>query len=463
MEQTQLPGQHRKIEELLPTMALLLVFLSSCISTPVVYQQPRETLRSHGFESLQISQQERPEFQEPEGNLTLQDALSLTMAHNPELSVFSWEVRASKARTLQAGLRPNPEIEGEVENFAGSSTLGGFDEAESTISLSQLFELGDKRKKRLRVAELGQGLAEWDYQAKRLEVISRTSLAFIEVLAGQRRVELQTASLDLAREVLHTVSERADAGKSSSIETIRAQVVVSQGEISLGRARRSLEASRARLVTSWGRNAARFASAIGSFEETTDLPTLELLTARISANPDVFRWEVEIAERRARVELADAEATPDATVSGGARLLQGTDETAFVIGLSIPLPIHDRNQGRRREAAANLSRATEERRVAEIRVHSELIDAYQALLSSSQEVIALREEVLPAARSAYDGIRESYRQGKLTQLDVLDSQRTLFEVRDQYTRALTDYHRARTQVESIVGKPLADLMNGDSR
>ena len=463
MEQNQIPTQHPGPGILLPTMTLLLVFLSSCYTSPAVYQQPRETLPPRGIGAFESSKLIKPEQREPEDTLTLQDALSLAMSHNPEISISSWRVDASKARTLQAGLRPNPQIEGEVENFAGSSTLGGFDEAETTISLSQLFELGDKRRKRLRVAELGQGLAEWDLQAKRLQVISQTSLAFIEVLAGQRRVELQSASLDLAREVLDSVTERENAGKSSPIETIRAQIVVSQGEISLGRARRSLDASRAMLAAIWGSSSARFTSAIGSLDEIQDLPPLESLTARISKNPDVSRWDVEIAERRARIELVTAEATPDATITGGARLLQGTEDTAFVVGLSIPLPIHDRNQGRLREAEIDLSRATDERRAAEIRVHSALIDAYQALLSSFQEVTALREQVLPAAGAAYEGIRESYRQGKLTQLDVLESQKTLFEVRDQYARSLTDYHRARAQVEGLVGTPISELKIGGLR
>ena len=211
MEQIQIPAQHPGTGKLLPTMALILVFLSSCISSPGVYQPPRENLHPRDIGAFESSRVIEPGQRVPADTLTLQDALSLAMSHNPELSVSSWRVDASKARTLQAGLRPNPQIEGEVENFAGSSTLGGFDEAETTIALSQLFELGDKRRKRLRVAELGQGLAEWDLQAKRLQLISQTSLAFIEVLAAQQRVELQSASLDLAREVrLAVLAERLE-------------------------------------------------------------------------------------------------------------------------------------------------------------------------------------------------------------------------------------------------------------
>ena len=139
------------------------------------------------------------------------------------------------------------------------------------------------------------------------------------------------------------------------------------------------------------------------------------------------------------------------------------DETTFVVGLSVPLPLFDRNQGRRREAAFNLAKANEERRAAEIRVRTALSDAYQSLLSAYREAATLRDEVLPAARSAFEGISESYRQGKLTQLDVLDAQRTLFEVREQYTEALFSYHRARAIVEGLVGRPIVELDKGSAQ
>ena len=193
------------------------------------------------------------------------------------------------------------------------------------------------------------------------------------------------------------------------------------------------------------------------------VPALETLGVWIGANPAVSRWAVEIAERRARVELAEAQAIQDVTVKGGARLLQGSDDTAFIVGLSLPLPLFDRNQGGRSEAAFNLAKAKEERRAAEIRVRTALSDAYQALLSAYREVATLRDEVLPAARSAFEGISEAYRQGKLTQLDVLDAQRTLFEVREQYTEALSSYHRARARVEGLVGRPIVELDEGGAR
>ena len=441
--------------------ALMLWLLPSCSTPPAAHNLydpppmaiPMASIDRNGSESAV----------DPAGVLSLRDVLSLTLLHNPELASFSWQIRAREAVALQEGLSPNPEFEAEIENFAGSDTLGGFDAAESTISISQLIELGGKKALRVRVAQLGTGLAEWEYQRQRLEVLTRTSMHFIDVLAGQRQVELKSASLDLALDVMNGVSARIEAGRSSPLERTRAQVVVAQGRISLEQAIRSLESSRVLLASCWGKEVAQFPAVRGSLEQIDEIPEFDLLTSSLDKNPTVSRWDLEISERRARMELVEAEAVPDVTVSGGARLFQGTDETALVVGVSLPIPLFHRNQGLRREAEYNLSIATEKQKAVRVQLFASLHDSYQQLLSAYREVTALRDEVIPAANLAYDGIQESYRQGKLAQLDVLDSQKTLFEVRDQYTRALTDYHRARALVESLVGTPISELKNGGLR
>jgi len=445
----------------LTAAAMMLWLVPSCSTPPAAHILAIQPTKA--FQQTSVEPSGSESVVDPAGVLSLRDVLSLTLLHNPELASFSWQIRAREAIALQAGLSPNPQLEAEVENFGGSDTLGGFDEAESTISISQLIELGGKKALRVRVAELGTGLAAWEYQIQRLEVLTRTSMHFVDVLAGQRQVELKNSSLDLALEVMNAISERIDAGQSSPLERTRARVVVAQGRISLEQATRSLESSRVLLASCWGKEVAQFPSVRGTLEKIYEVPEFDLLTSSLDENPTVSRWDVEISERRARIELAAAETVPDVTFSGGARLFQGTDETALVVGVSLPIPIFHRNQGLRREAEHNLTIATEKRKAVRVQLFADLHDSYQQFLSAFREVTALRDEVIPAAAAAYQGIRESYRQGKLTQLDVLDSQKTLFEVRDQYTRALTDYHRTRSQVEGLLGKPITELKKGGSR
>ena len=71
------------------------------------------------------------------GSLTLSDALQLALQRNPQLQAFSLEIRAREAATLQAALLPNPELDVEVENFAGSGPLSAFKATETTVSIGQ--------------------------------------------------------------------------------------------------------------------------------------------------------------------------------------------------------------------------------------------------------------------------------------------------------------------------------------
>jgi cobalt-zinc-cadmium efflux system outer membrane protein len=64
----------------------------------------------------------------------------------------------------------------------------------------------------------------------------------------------------------------------------------------------------------------------------------------------------------------------------------------------------------------------------------------------------LREEILPGAQSAYEAAGKGFEAGKFSFLDVLDAQRTLFQAKTQYVRALGDSHRAAADIERIVGE-----------
>ena len=113
-----------------------------------------EPVLENSAEALELNDKE------PTGVVTLKQALSRALMHNPELKAFSLEVRALEARALQAGLFPNPEIDIEGENFGGTGEFQDTNVMETTIQLSQLIELGGKRSKRKQLAILEQELGK---------------------------------------------------------------------------------------------------------------------------------------------------------------------------------------------------------------------------------------------------------------------------------------------------------------
>ena len=389
--------------------------------------------------------------------VTLQKAIDLAIEHNPELNASRWEKRAMEGSVLQAGLLPNPEIEAETENFAGSGPFNGFDAAETTVQLSQLIELGGKRAKRSTYAALGRDLAQWDYQVKHADVVARTTLAFMNVLFAQERLTLMRKLLHLADEVLQVTSERVKVGKISPVEEIKAEVDRATSRIDVKHADFDLKAARRGLSGSWGGTVPTFSEARGRLDHMLPVPSLETLEGMVSRNPDVVRWAVTIEQHRAGVTLEQARGVPDLTVSLGVKHHNELDDTAFVMGISIPIPIFDRNQGATLEARDRVSKSREESRAVWLRVVNTLAETYQTLSRAHMEATDLARHVLPGARAAFEASEEGFRHGKFNYLDMLDAQRTLVSVNLRHIDALFAYQQARTQVERLIGQDMGKL------
>jgi cobalt-zinc-cadmium efflux system outer membrane protein len=389
---------------------------------------------------------------EPTGHLTLKRAASLALLRNSELAAFSWEIRAREARALQASLLPNTEIGIELENVAGSGNYRGFDQTETTISLTQRLELAGKRAKRTSVAVLGSDLAAWDYEIKRLDVFTQVTQAYMDVLSSQQLAALNTELVELARAVLDMVGRRVQAGATSPAEESRANVALSNAQIELARSRRELDAARRRLAATWNSTDPTFQQAGGTLETTLMIPAFEQLQARISQSPEIARWMVEMERRQAILSLEKAQAIPDPDFGAGYRRLNESDANALVFALSVPIPFFDRNQGAIEEARARLNQGDWQRLSTELRIQVLMTNAYQALSTAFDEASMLQTAVLPQAQKAYDTINDGYNLGKFQFLDVLDAQRTLFDARSQYIRALTDYRKARADLERLIGQ-----------
>ena len=387
--------------------------------------------------------------------ITLARALALTLERSPELAAFSWDIRAAEARILQAKLVPNPEISWDGEDFTRAGVQSATESMQNTLVLSQLIELGGKRSSRVREAQFDRRAAEWDYQVKRLEVLKATSLAFIDVLGGQRKVRLAEENVQLAEREIPITEKRLEAGKASNVELIRANTEVATARIELTEATHDLETARVNLAAQWGAKKATFPSVSGNLEELRPIPSLESLKTKLQANPELAKWTTERQRREATLSVARAEGHPDLTVNAGPRLLGASHaDMSLVAGFSIPLPLWNRNQGKIAEAEANVAKTSDERAAAEAGVYAELNEAYQTLQRATEEVRMLRDTVLPGAKSVVDQTTEGYATGRFSQLDVLDAQKSYIETRTQYVRALSDFQKAAAQIDALTAVPV---------
>lgn len=399
------------------------------------------------------------ETTDPTGPITLREALGLALTQSPDLSSFAWETRAREARLLQTGRFTNPSLGILAEDLGmdapAANALAAI-QRQTTIQLSQLVELGGKRGARRGIATAQRDVASMDYEAARLDLLTRVAESFVDVVSSQGATALARDTLEIAQRLHDAVAARVTAGAVSPLEETKSGVGLAQARIEAAKAGRALETHRAQLAALWGSSQARFERADGDLAILPAPPSISDLRTLLAKNPDLARWASEVAEREAVSSFERAKRWPDLTLTAGYRRFAEISDRAWLVGASIPLPIFDRNRHGVEEAQSRLNKARDEQRTAEARLNAALVAAHNALTGAFDEVAAIEATVLPGSQSAFDGMEEGYRAGKFSLLDLLDAQRSLVNSKTQRLRGLADLHKASARLERLIGRSLAE-------
>lgn len=394
---------------------------------------------------------------------SVSEAVAVALSQSPALKAAGARRGASRGERRQAGLRPNPELAIEGQNFAGSGPYRGVRSLESTVGVAQRIELGGKWDARVAFADAGLTVSEREYEAARLDVIRDVTKAYAAAVAARRGMEIETERRRLADEVLRIVRARVEGGKEPLVQIRRAEISQSRAVLAIEKARREAEIARRALATLLGFERVELVPDNAWFEAIGPAPAVSPAGAgAVAANPDHARWEAQIARGRAGLEVERAAAVPDVTIGAGARRFEATRDTALVLSLSVPIPVLNRNQGAIQRAGSELVRTEVEARQGRLALEASLAEAEERLVTGWREVDALRRTILPNARQAFGLAREGYAAGKFTFLDVLEAQRTLFDTQAQLNEALMDVHARRADVERLTGR-FANAAAGASR
>lgn len=379
--------------------------------------------------------------------LRLQDALGLALAANPDIAVAMRERAAIEGVRVQAALRPNPSVAATVEDTRQSTR-------QTTLQLSQPLELGDKRARRIEAAERRMDAAEAGVAVRIAEVHAAVVAAFYEVLTAQERVRLAEASLALAQRARDAASKRVRAGKVSPVEETKALVAESAVRITLDQAHSALDSARKHLAALWGEPRPAFSAVAGDVAAIAEAPALPQLVQQLDAAPALQRARLEVETRQALAGVEQSRRTPDLTVNVGARRNEELGLNQAIFGISLPIPVFDRNQGNLQEAVTRVDLARDQLAALRVQLDSALTDAWNRLQSARQASTTLQQDILPGARSAFDAASKGFQLGKFDFLDVLDAQRTLFQAQSQYLGTLLSAHQASADIERILGDVL---------
>lgn len=378
-------------------------------------------------------------------NHTLNDALALTLLNNPQLNSYSYDMRAADARVLQAGFWPNPGFDVETENL-GAPIFG-----QTTFMLSQLIELGGKRKVRLQFAQSERDRVSLDYEVMKRQLYVETTLLFIEALINQQTLVFLEENLNTLQHFSSVVEKRLQSGKASIIEESNFIVMLNTARIDLINAQNALKKSKNRLAAQWGEPNNDTFFIAGSIDWIPEIVPLEDLGQLIQEHPEIVRSYFEENLRVARIALEKSKAVPDVNLRAGPRYLKEAGKWVWCVGFSIPLPINDRNQGRICESGENLGKLEKEREAVWTKLLTELNTSYSTIQTSFFELGLLKNTILPAAEKAYDFSYKGYELARYNYLELIETERAYRTSKVRYLQALGEYHKALSILQGLTG------------
>jgi len=376
--------------------------------------------------------------------LTLDAALQTAFANNPDLAAAQWDIEIAAGGRQQAGLIPNPVASWDAEDTRRDTRT-------TTLKLSQTLELGGKRGARIDVATRAQDAAALALEQRRNTLRAEVIDGYYGALRAQERLDLAQRSLALAERGLVVANGRVTAGKSSPVEATRAQVQLSEIRLELNRAHMGLTDAYRRLAASTGSAATDFQAVATPSYSTPPLPSATHLLARLEQTAELRLAELQIVQNEASVGLEKAQRIPDLDVSIGSQYDASVRERVNLVGVSMPIPLFNRNQGNVLAATRRADQARDQRNAAELRLRTETRQALDLWQTANSEVRAFNQQILPAAQSAVDSATRGFEMGKFSFLDVLDAQRTLIAARTQYLAATAQATDAWLRIERIYG------------
>ncbi|MCU0121124.1 TolC family protein [Pseudomonas sp. B2M1-30] len=376
--------------------------------------------------------------------LSLEQALQTAFAGNPELAAAQWEIGIAEGERKQAGLMPNPEVSWEAEDTRRDSRT-------TTLTLSQPIELGGKRGARIDVASRGQDAAAIELERKRNALRADVIQAFSSAQTAQQRLLLSRQSQALAEQGVRVAQGRIEAGKSSPVEGTRAQVQLSEVRLELSRAERDQANAYQQLAQVMGAPLSTSVNVQSAAQGLPAVPPSNRLLERLSDTAELRLAKLQIDQREASLGLEKAQRIPDLTVSVGSQYSETERERVNVVGLSMPIPLFNRNQGNVLAAARRTDQARDLRNATELRLRTETQTALAQWQTANGEAEAFNRTILPAAQRAVDSAIRGFEMGKFGFLDVLDAQRTLISARTQYIQAVAEATDARARIERIFG------------
>lgn len=389
---------------------------------------------------------ESPQTPTPPAPLTLDELEQIALESNPTLVQARLAIQAARGNYLQAGLYPNPMI-GYRSDEVGNEGRAGFQGG----GVAQEIVTSGKLRLGRAVASHEVAEARLAWEAQRRKVLNDVRAGYYEVLVAQRLVEINEQLVRIGEEGAQATEKLWAAREGSRTDVLQAQIEAETARLNLAAARHALQGAWRRLAAVLGRPEMPLPPLAGEVDKQLPAFDWEEALARVWAqSPELARARA--AVERARCELARQYAlrVPNIELEAAVKNDTLSRYTVADVGLAVPLPVFDRNQGRILRAQADLAAAQQEVRRVELTLHDRLASAFEQYATARRRVEVYAATILPNAKASLDLVAAGYGEGEFSYLHLLTAQRTYFEANLNYLQSLRDFWLRCVEIEGLL-------------
>ncbi len=403
------------------------------------------------------------QFIAPSG-LGVQQLVDAAFQRRADLIAARQRLAIAEGNLIQAGLIPNPQLNSQ---YGSTRFLAGGPEYDLSAGVSQVFETAGRRSKRVAVAKLALTQIRAEVLALERNVAADIRASFARSLAAGKQLDMLERLIKAAEEQLRITSVRLDAGDVAPLDLnlvrnetdrLRAQVIKTradlQGEIISLRALAGFEVTEPLQIAPLPDRPPRL-----------DLSQAELTEIALRERPDLQAARLGEELGNARIRLAQSLATPN--ITGSATFTQQkrvTDlpeslgvgpvaqtERSLTFGVTIDLPIFNKNQGQIASAVGEREQARAQREFLEATIKRDVALAYNRYRAAAETLVLYTTQIIPRAEANLQSVRNAYAEGEFSVFDILSEQRRLFDNQTAYNDALRDYYSALADLERALG------------
>ncbi len=386
-----------------------------------------------------------------EAPLTLQEVVDRFLRRNLAVEAARQRVDVARAERIASRLRPNPTVTFLGNQFALSGPTPFSELYELSATYAQPLEWPEKRRLRGEVGDLTVSVAEAqlaDVLRQRLAAVKR---AFYEAVLASNLLELARQDRRSFDDLVVLNQTRFEEGAIAEgellkvkLERVKFDTAVTQAQLAVRQATIKLLAL---LDAEDVDSAAPVEGAFGFTAASLNLNALRAQALQTASAVQVAERSAGLAERR--IGLEQSRVAPELTPFFGYQRV-GPDN-AILFGVSVPLPLFDRNQGGIARARAEAGLARTELTQARTRILAEVESAFRGWESARDRVLVFERELLAQADESRSITLAAYREGAVTLLAVLEAERARTDIRQQYLQALFDFQVSLVLLEAVTG------------